>query len=74
MLPVVVFLLGAASWASASARGEWDWVLIAVDVEVVGWPEASGEVTLTFALPRLCLHLESGKIVLVVPGKCTLRC
>lgn len=45
MLPLVVFLLGAASLASASTKGELDWVLIVVDVEVLGCPEANSEVS-----------------------------
>lgn len=56
MLPLVVFLLGAASLVSASTKGELDWVLIVVDVGVVGCPEANREVSVTFALG--CLYFS----------------
>lgn len=56
MLPLVVFLLGAASLVSASTKGELDWALIVVDVGVVGCPEANREVSVTFALA--CLYFS----------------
>lgn len=56
MLPLVVFLLGAASCVSVSTKGELVWLLIAVDVEVVGCPEANTEIRMTFALA--CLYLK----------------
>lgn len=56
MLLLVVFLLGAASCVSVSTRGELVWVLIDVDVEVLGCPEANAEIRMTFAL--VCLYVK----------------
>lgn len=56
MLPLVVFLLGAASCVSVSTRGELVWVLIAVDVEVLGCPEANAEIRMIFAF--VCFYLK----------------
>lgn len=56
MLPLVVFLLGAASCVTISTKGELVWLLIDVDVEVLGCPEANAEVRMTF--PLVCLYLK----------------
>lgn len=54
MLPLVVFLLGAASCVSVSTKGELFWVLMAVDVDVEGCPNR--ETRMTFA--SVCFYLN----------------
>lgn len=62
MLPLVVFLLGAASLVSASTKGELDRVLIVVDVGgvgvVVGCPEGNRRGERDLCIGRFVLELK----------------